>query len=68
MQEEGKTGMYEDSNLTRPVTSEVKLLELNGQSSGKLRLNGTAGKQENGIDTAISEKFILMLKIKRATN
>lgn len=68
MKEEGKTGMYEDSNLTTPVNSEVKLLELNGQSSGKLSLNGTAGKQENGIDTAISEKFILMLKIKRATN
>ena len=68
MQEEGKTGMYEDPDLTRPVTSEVKLLELNGQSSGKLRLNGIAGKQKNGIDTAISEKFILMLKIKRATN
>lgn len=68
MQEEGKTGMYKDPDLTTPVTSEVKLLELNGQSSGKLRLNGTAGKQENGIDTAISEKFILMLKIKRATN
>lgn len=68
MQEEGKTGMYEDPDLTRPVTSEVKLLELNGQSLGKLRLNGIAGKQKNGIDTAISEKFILMLKIKRATN
>lgn len=68
MQEEGKTGMYEDPDLTMPVTSEVKLLELNGQSSDKLRLNGIAGKQENGIDTAISEKFILMLKIKRATN
>lgn len=68
MKEKGKTGMYEDSNLTTPVTSEVKLLELNGQSSDKLSLNGTAGKQENGIDTAISEKFILMLKIKRATN
>lgn len=68
IQEEGKTGMYEDPDLTTQVTSEVKLLELNGQSSGKLRLNGTAGKQENGIDTAISEKFILMLKIKRATN
>lgn len=68
MQEEGKTGMYKDPDLTTPVTSEVKLLELNGQSSDKLRLNGIAGKQENGIDTAISEKFILMLKIKRATN
>lgn len=68
MQEEGKTGMYKDPDLTMRVTSEVKLLELNGQSSDKLRLNGIAGKQENGIDTAISEKFILMLKIKRATN
>lgn len=68
MQEEGKTGMYKDPDLTTPVTSEVKLLELNGQTSDKLRLNGIAGKQENGIDTAISEKFILMLKIKRATN
>lgn len=68
MQQDGKTGMYEDPDLTRQVTSEVKLLELNGEASGKLRLNGTAGKQENGIDTAISEKFILMLKIKRATN
>ena len=68
MQEEGKTGMYKDPDLTTPVTSEVKLLELNGQSSDKLRLNGIAGKQENGIDTAIREKFILMLKIKRATN
>ena len=68
MQEEGKTGMYKDPDLTTPVTSEVKLLELNGQSSDKLRLNGIAGKQENGIDTAIRENFILMLKIKRATN
>lgn len=68
MQEEGKTGMYKDPDLITPVTSEVKLLELNGQSSDELRLNGIAGKQENGIDTAISEKFILMLKIKRATN
>lgn len=68
MQEEGKTGMYKDPDLTTRVTSEVKLLELNGQSSDKLRLNGIAGKQESGIDTAISENFILMLKIKRATN
>ena len=68
VQEEGKTGMYKDPDLITRVTSEVKLLELNGQSSDKLRLNGIAGKQENGIDTAISEKFILMLKIKRATN
>lgn len=66
--EEGKTGIYEDENLTKPIRSEVKILELNGQSSDRLRLDGIAGKQENGIDTAIRENFILILKIKRATN
>lgn len=68
IQEEGKTGMYKDANLTQPITSELKVLELDGQSSDKLRIDGIAGKQENGIDTAIRENFILMLKIKRATN
>ena len=68
IQEEGKTGMYKDANLTQPITSELKVLELDGQSSDKLRIDGIAGKQENGIDTAIRENFILILKIKRATN
>ena len=68
MLEEGKTGIYEDVNLTHEITSEIKLLEIDGQSSDKLKIQGIAGKRENGIHTAIREKFILILKIKRATN
>lgn len=68
MLEEGKTGIYEDVNLTHEITSDIKLLEIDGQSSDKLKIQGIAGKRENGIHTAIREKFILILKIKRATN
>ena len=66
--EDGESGIYKDPDLIYPVMSEIKLLEIDGQSLGKLRVEGIAGKQENGIDTAIRENFILILKIKRATN
>lgn len=62
------SGIYENSELTNPATSEgIKVLTIKPNSNGTLTLQGQAGKKSN-IDTAISNTFTLILKIKKSTN
>lgn len=62
------SGIYENSELTNPATSEgIKVLSIKPNSNGTLTLQGQAGKKSN-IDTAISNTFTLILKIKKSTN
>ena len=62
------SGIYENSELTNPATSEgIKVLSIKSNSNGTLTLQGQAGKKSN-IDTAISNTFTLILKIKKSTN
>ena len=49
-------------------TEGVKISTVNANSSDKLTLNGTAGKKTSNSDTAISDTFTLILKIKKSTN
>ncbi|WP_297713320.1 hypothetical protein [Clostridium sp.] len=64
----GKNGVYEDSNLTKISENGIKISTVHANSSDKLTLNGKAGKESSGIDTAIKDTFTLILKIKKSTN
>lgn len=62
------SGIYENSELTTPASSDgIKISSVSANSEGKLTLHGEAGKKSN-IDTAISNRFTLILKIKKSTN
>lgn len=62
------SGIYENSELTIPASSDgIKISSISANSEGKLTLQGEAGKNSN-IDTAISNRFTLILKIKKSTN
>lgn len=62
------SGIYENSELTIPASSDgIKISSISANSEGKLTLQGEAGKNSN-IDTAISNTFTLILKIKKSTN
>lgn len=62
------SGVYQNSELTIPASSDgIKISSISANSEGKLTLQGEAGKKSN-IDTAISNKFTLILKIKKSTN
>ena len=62
------SGIYENSELTIPASSDgIKISSISANSEGKLTLHGEAGKKSN-IDTAISNRFTLILKIKKSTN
>lgn len=62
------SGIYENSELTTPASSDgIKISSISANSEGKLTLQGEAGKKSN-IDTAISNRFTLILKIKKSTN
>lgn len=62
------SGIYENSKLTTPASSDgIKISSISANSEGKLTLHGEAGKKSN-IDTAISNRFTLILKIKKSTN
>lgn len=65
---EGKSGIYSDINLTKEATEGIKILKVYPESSNTLTLNGTAGKKTSNSDTAISDTFTLILKIKKSTN
>lgn len=63
-----KTGVYTDEQLQNTASSDgVKISTIPANSDGTLTLQGEAGKKSN-IDTAISNTFTLMLKIKKSTN
>ena len=62
------SGIYQNPELTTPASSDgIKISSISANSEGKLTLQGEAGKKSN-IDTAISNTFTLILKIKKSTN
>lgn len=64
----GNSGVYKNPQLSDMSTEGVKISTVNANSSDKLTLNGTAGKKTSNSDTAISDTFTLILKIKKSTN
>ena len=62
------SGVYEDEELNIESTEGKKILTIDAKSSGVLTLSGKAGKHIKGIDTAIRDRFTLILKIKKSTN
>ena len=44
------------------------MLKIYGDSTGKLTFNGKVGKAALETDTAIRDRFTLILKIKKSTN
>ncbi|WP_449389801.1 hypothetical protein [Clostridium sp. ETTB3] len=63
-----KTGVYNESNLQSSAgSSGIKVSKILAGSNDTLTLHGEAGKNSN-IDTAISNRFTLILKIKKSTN
>lgn len=62
------SGVYKNPQLDDMSTEGVKISTVNANSSDKLTLNGTAGKKTSNSDTAISDTFTLILKIKKSTN
>lgn len=63
-----KSGVYKDKNLEEEITEGIKVLEIFGDSTGNLKFNGKAGKAALETDTAIRDRFTLILKIKKSTN
>lgn len=63
-----KTGIYKEPELINPSKADgIKLSTIGPTSSGTLTLQGEVGK-DLGIDTAIRDRFTLILKIKKSTN
>lgn len=63
------SGIYQNPELNAPASSDgIKILEIASNSNGILNLQGQAGKAPLKIDTAISNTFTLILKIKKSTN
>lgn len=63
-----KSGVYIDQNLEKESTEGIKVLKIFGNSTGNLKFNGKSGKAALKTDTAISDRFTLILKIKKSTN
>lgn len=63
-----KSGVYIDQNLEKEITNGIKVLKIYGDSTDKLTFNGKAGKAALETDTAIRDRFTLILKIKKSTN
>lgn len=63
-----KLGVYEDQNLEQESAEGIKVLNILGNSTGNLKFNGKAGKAALKTDTAIRDRFTLILKIKKSTN
>lgn len=62
------SGVYKDAELSSPSTGDgINVLKINSQSNGTLTLQGEAGK-EDGIEKPISDRFTLILKIKKSQN
>lgn len=67
----GKSGVYNSSNLQNEVSSGIKLLTLNPGTESQpeikmIRVEGMAGSKE--ISKAVSDKYTLTLKIKKKVN
>ena len=63
-----KLGVYKDQNLQQESAEGIKVLKILGNSTGNLKFNGKAGKAALETDTAIRDRFTLILKIKKSTN
>lgn len=62
------SGVYKDAELSSPSTGDgINVLKINSQSNGTLTLQGEVGK-EDGIEKPISDRFTLILKIKKSQN
>lgn len=62
------SGVYKDAELSSPSTGDgINVLKINSQSNETLTLQGEAGK-EDGIEKPISDRFTLILKIKKSQN
>lgn len=62
------SGVYKDAELNSPSTGDgINVLKINSQSNGTLTLQGEVGK-EDGIEKPISDRFTLILKIKKSQN
>lgn len=60
------SGVYKDAELSSPSTGDgINVLKISSQSNGTLTLQGEAGK-EDGIEKPISDRFTLILKIKKS--
>ena len=60
------SGVYKDAELNSPSTGDgINVLKISSQSNGTLTLQGEAGK-EDGIEKPISDRFTLILKIKKS--
>ena len=66
--ENEKSGVYKDKNLQENATEGIKVLKVYGESTDNLKFNGKAGKAALKNDTAIRDRFTLILKIKKSTN
>ena len=65
---EEKTGIYNEADLQTSSSSDgIKISRISANSQDVLTLQGEAGKNSN-VDTAISNTFTLILKIKKSTN
>lgn len=67
----GKSGVYNSSNLQNEASSGIKLLTLNPGTENQpeikmIRVEGMAGSKE--ISKAVSDKYTLTLKIKKKVN
>lgn len=67
----GKSGVYNSSNLQNEASSGIKLLTLNPGTESQpeikmIRVEGMAGSKE--ISKAVSDKYTLTLKIKKKVN
>ena len=67
----GKSGVYNSSNLQNEASSGIKLLTLNPGTESQpeikmIRIEGMAGSKE--ISKAVSDKYTLTLKIKKKVN
>lgn len=59
-------GVYKDSELSDPAIGDgINVLKINSHSIGRLTLEGSAGK-EGRIEEPISDRFTLILKIKKS--
>lgn len=62
------SGVYKDAELSSPSTGDgINVLKISSQSNGTLTLQGEAGKKD-GIEKPISDRFTLILKIKKSQN
>ena len=64
-----QNGVYTDENCSKASSgSGVKLVSVEGDRTGSITLEGTTKKTASAPATAIQDKFVLTLKIKKASS